>query len=111
MDGAFLELVGKYGILTTIGLFVASKTVTALFRDRTAIADANAQTASINARIDIIEMLSKRVTWLEEAQLRADAALEEERTKRVEAEDLVDRLTRRVSALEAQIRGLGHVPL
>jgi phage shock protein A len=103
MGDNFFDLAIKYGFSLVVALFVASKAISAMFRAKPEIAAANHEAAQINARTDTIEMLLQRVGRLEEE-------FEEERSKRVEAEDLVDKLTRRVASLEHQIRQLGHEP-
>jgi chromosome segregation ATPase len=110
MEG-FWDLATKYGIGPAILAIIVSKVVTVIFRDRSVQAEASLTTATINARIDIIELLQQRMTQLEQEQRQLRNELEEERIARAEADELVDRLMRRVTALEAQIRALGHEPV
>lgn len=111
METAFADLVLKYGLVGAIVVYAASKAVTTMFRSRTEVADANLQTAGKHALVDIIELMQRRMTILEEEQMQVRQELEEERVARAEADNTVDILMRRVAALEAQIRGLGHEPV
>ncbi len=103
MDAALLEAIGKWGLLPALAIFAISKLVPMVFGIRTDAAEASART-------DVIELLTARVSKLEQAQEEAWAAFESERQKRMVAEDKVATLTRRVAALEDQIRRLGHTP-
>jgi len=104
MDMSFADLVLKYGIVTAIAIFAASKAIPSMFRARTEVAESSART-------DIIEALQARMNLLEHEQRVLRDKLDDERAARVEAEEYVDALMRRVSALEAQIRALGHEPI
>lgn len=118
MGESFFELAAKYGLMSALGIWVTSVIVPRLFRARTEIAGANLQTAGLTASTDIIEALHARMTTLEAEQRQLREELDTERDKRVEAEDMLDMLTRqntaltrRVVTLEAQLRQLGHEPL
>ena len=100
MDTAFLEAIAKWGVLPAIALYAISKLLPQLFAART---DAAGQVA----KTDVIAMLSDRVAKLEAAQSAVWEEYANERKMRMEAEDKVAQLTRRVSALEAQVRSLG----
>lgn len=103
-----MELIVKFGVAPGIVLFSLSKMIPQIIESWNG---ARVGTAETGARVDTIDLLTKRVTDLEAGQDALRAKLEEERDKRVEAEDLVDKLQRRVSALEAQIRALGATPV
>lgn len=100
MDQTFLEAIAKWGVLPAIALYALSKLVPMLLTARTDVAGATART-------DVIDMLTARVSKLEAAQQAAWAEYENERRMRIAAEDQVAQLTRRVVALESQVRSLG----
>ena len=97
MESTVVELITKYGLFSGVAIWAASFILPRLFKARGEIAETTART-------DIIELLNARVARLENE-------FEDERDKRIEAEDLVDKLMRRIDKLEAQIRALGHEPL
>lgn len=66
--------------------------------------------ASDGAATSVIDMLATRVTALEGAVDRAREEFDKERRMRIDAEDKVASLMRRVVALEAKLRELGHDP-
>jgi prefoldin subunit 5 len=118
MEGmAFADLVTKYGIVFAVGIYALSFIVPRMFKARTEVADANLQTAHITARTDIIEILQARMNALETEQNNLRWALDTERDKRLEAEDMVDALAReneylkrRVEDLEKRLRAMGQEP-
>lgn len=97
MESTVGELIAKYGLGGGVAIWALSFIVPRLFRARGEIAEQTART-------DVIELLNARVARLENE-------FEAERDKRIEAEDMVDKLMRRVAALEAQLRALGHEPV
>lgn len=93
----------QFGPLAALAIYAASIAINKFFAGREGFTESS-------ARVDVIDMLMARVRLLEESQTRYQKMFEEERAKRIEAEDNVATLTRRVSLLESQIRGLGHEP-
>jgi predicted nucleic acid-binding Zn-ribbon protein len=114
----FSDLVLKYGLSGAFSVYVISLLVPRLFKARTEVAATKLEAADLNARTDIIEAMQVRMNSLETEQYKLRMELDAERDKRVEAEDLVDRLLRendrlktRVAALEQHLRELGHEPV
>ncbi len=103
MDISVTELALRYGPVAAIAIYAASLAVSKFFASREGFVESG-------ARVDVIEMLTQRVKNLEESQVSYQRQFEEERRSRMKAEDDVAVLTRRVSTLEAQLRGLGHEP-
>lgn len=97
------QLALTYGPMAALLFYAASVAITKFFAQREGFAESS-------ARVDVITMLTERVRQLEESQVRYQKAFEEERAKRMAAEDNVATLTLRVALLESQIRGLGHEP-
>ena len=104
MDSGFVEIIAKYGLLPGAVLYLASLIIPKALEARTGVAAATART-------DVIDMLTDRVAKLEKGQEEAWAAHEEERKRRIAAEDEVAVLKRRVASLEDQLRALGHPPV
>lgn len=71
---------------------------------------ANASAAAAKAVVDQIEGLTARMSATEKNYAAVIAQLEEERHLRFEAEAEVERLQRRVAALEDQIKRMGGTP-
>jgi len=103
MEQGFVELIGKYGLVSAVVIYGASKLIPNLFAAR-------ADAAGESARTDIIEMLSARLKAVEDDIETYRRKLDEERTLRVAAQDEVAALKRRVASLESQLRALGQEP-
>lgn len=103
MDDQFGVLVAKYGILAGAAAYVASLAIKKW-------ANTKESTSESGARINVVDLLSTRVTALEAAVTNAQHSFDVERAARIEAESKVALLLIRVRALEAQIKTLGHEP-
>lgn len=103
MDVSVTDLALQYGPIVALVIYAASIAITKFFAGREGMSESG-------ARVDVIEMLTARVRALEESQTLYQRQFEEERKKRMQAEDAVALLNRRVSTLEAQLRELGHEP-
>lgn len=111
MEPEALGLIPKYGVYGALVLgvlFGLSKIlpqiVQSWFSTQLGAADAVART-------DIIETMNAQIARLTESMRALEARNEDERKRRIAAEDQVATLTRRVATLEDQIRQLGHTPL
>jgi len=111
MEPEFFGLTPKYGVygtLVLVALFGLSKVlpqiVQSWFSTQLGAADTTART-------DIIETMAAQLARLDAAVKALEAKNEDERQRRIAAEDRVATLTRRVATLEDQIRQLGHVPV
>ena len=121
MDTSLYELIAKGGV-GALGVYLLSIAFPKLVDS---FAAARGSVAESGARVDIIEQLSAQVLRLNQSVLdleskhkAARADFEAERDRRIEAEDLVDKLQRNVDAataridrLEKQIKDLGHTPV
>lgn len=103
MDVSVTDLILKFGPIAALAIYAASIAVTKFFAGREGVIESS-------ARVDVIDMLTARVRALEESQTASQRQFEEERRRRMKAEDDVATLSRRVSTLEAQLRDLGHEP-
>ncbi|HPG95115.1 MAG TPA: hypothetical protein PLR28_11215 [Dokdonella sp.] len=103
MDMTLTDLALQYGPIAAIAIYAGSLALQKFFAGREGMAESG-------ARVDVIDMLSARVKALEESQQAAQRAFDEERVRRMKAEDDVALLKYRVSSLETQLRDLGHEP-
>ncbi|MBR0346045.1 MAG: hypothetical protein IJI03_12385 [Rudaea sp.] len=110
MEPEFLALVSKWGVggaIAIAGLWGLSKAlpqiVQSWFSTRLTAADSVART-------DIIEQMNAQITRLSDSVRALEAKNEDERQKRILAEDKVATLSRRMTLLEDQIRALGAIP-
>jgi prophage DNA circulation protein len=112
MDGntELLKMIALFGALPGMVFYGLSKVIPMILRSRTDGAQANADTAEANARGGMLEWLQARLAKVEEAQISLNKQLDDERSLRRTAEDMVARLTRRVLTLEQFIRGWGGTP-
>lgn len=97
------DLALRYGPLSAIAIYVAGMAVTKFFAGREGMTESA-------ARVDVIDMLTARVRALEESQLAAQRLFDDERVRRMAAEDDVARLKHRVGLLEMLLRSHGHEP-
>jgi hypothetical protein len=98
------HLVGWFGVLPAVLLVGLSKILPMLTGARSDIAESG-------ARVGMLDQLQARLARVEDQQKATQNDLDAERTARRAAEDKVSKLYRRVTDLEAQIRGLGGTPL
>lgn len=105
-----IKLIGWGGALPAILIFVASKLFPIWLRGRSDAANVAADVAEAGARVGMLEQLQARLAKVEENQAVLNDLYDKERELRRAAEDKVATLTRRVGALERQIKSLGATP-